>query len=184
MMDANVQAFRTLTRDAINQPEMQVQEMHTPPSSLRQFFHEFWLEFQSLLVELLEYGRTKSWKKKLLTVLLCVASILVFYDLLFGDFIVSHLEHFVHWMANHSASAVVAFVVIFVISTRKSRRNPKTYKDVIVLHPLRLCPCLPLALYFLQSHFHSTDTANIWCRICLCPSDWIWMGCRGSDAQL
>jgi hypothetical protein len=80
---------------------------------------EFWTELKSLAYELIEYGRQKTWKKKVLTVLLCVSSVLVFYDLIFGGYIISWLETFVTWMTFHSIMAVFAFVSIFVVSTRE-----------------------------------------------------------------
>jgi hypothetical protein len=95
-----------------------------PPSiflriSMGRFFSEFWIEFKELVQELIHYGRTKTWKKKMLTVIVTVCSLFVFYDLVFGNVIIQYLEHFIHWMTEYSSVAVVAFVGIFVISTRK-----------------------------------------------------------------
>ena len=95
------------------------------PTSLREFFRGFSSEFQSLLEELIQYGKAKSWKKKILTVLVMTTSALVFYDLLFGDYIIDHLEHFVQWMTEHCAEAVVAFIALFVISTRKYNQSAR-----------------------------------------------------------
>uniref|UniRef100_A0A7S4EQQ7 VTT domain-containing protein n=1 Tax=Pseudo-nitzschia australis TaxID=44445 RepID=A0A7S4EQQ7_9STRA len=80
---------------------------------------EFTTEFKSLLVDLIEYGKAKTWKKKLLTVILCGISALVFYDLFYGkqDCIVTQLHSFVVWMTTHHTAAVFAFVGIFVLST-------------------------------------------------------------------
>uniref|UniRef100_A0A7R9ZU85 VTT domain-containing protein n=1 Tax=Pseudo-nitzschia arenysensis TaxID=697910 RepID=A0A7R9ZU85_9STRA len=82
-------------------------------------WQEFKEELKSLFVDLVEYGKAKTWKKKILTVLLCVVSVLVFYDLLFGkqDYIVTWLHSFIVWMTTHHAAAVFAFVGIFVVST-------------------------------------------------------------------
>lgn len=44
-------------------------------------------------------------------------SVLVFYDLLFGDYIIDRLEHFIQWMTENSTKAVVAFIALFVVST-------------------------------------------------------------------
>jgi len=80
---------------------------------------EFKTEFKSLFVDLVEYGKAKTWKKKILTVFLCVISMVVFYDLLFGrqDYIITWLHSFIIWMTTHHTAAVFAFVGIFVVST-------------------------------------------------------------------
>lgn len=80
---------------------------------------ELWTELKSLLKDLVEYGKAKTWKKKIVTVLFGVISMLVFYDLLFGkqDYIVTWLHAFIVWMTSHHAAAVFAFVGIFVLST-------------------------------------------------------------------
>jgi hypothetical protein len=86
---------------------------------------EFWNELKSLIKELIEYARYKSWKKKVLTAVVSVASVVVFWDLIFGEHIVSWLEEFVLWMTYHPSEAVFAFVAIFVVSTCEytSRRD-------------------------------------------------------------
>lgn len=80
---------------------------------------EFTTELKYLFADLVEYGKAKTWKKKILTVLLCVVSMVVFYDLLFGrqDYIITWLHSFIVWMTTHHAAAVFAFVGIFVLST-------------------------------------------------------------------
>ena len=82
-------------------------------------WNEFKAELKSLFVDLVEYSKAKTWKKKILTVLVCAISGLVFYDLLFGkqDFIITWLHAFILWMTTHHAAAVFAFVGIFVLST-------------------------------------------------------------------
>lgn len=82
-------------------------------------FREFTTELKYLFSDLIEYGKAKTWKKKILTVLLCLISMLVFYDLLFGkqDYIVTWLHSFIVWMTTHHTAAVFAFVGIFVLST-------------------------------------------------------------------
>lgn len=102
-----------------NQPSARLEDMSHRPTSLHEFFRDFWIELQELVQELAFYGKNKTWKKKIMAVLLLVSSVLVFSDLLFGDFIYTHLEHFIHWMASHAATAVLAFVGIFVLSTRE-----------------------------------------------------------------
>jgi len=86
-----------------------------PTSRLKEFTEE--LKF--LFTDLIEYSKAKTWKKKILTVLLCIVGMLVFYDLLFGkqDYIVTWLHAFIVWMTDHSAAAVFSFVGIFVLST-------------------------------------------------------------------
>ena len=80
---------------------------------------QFWDELKDLIKDLLEYGKAKTWKKKILAVTLCCSSVLVFYDLIFGHFIVEWLHAFMVWMTQHTAYAVLAFVAIFVVATRK-----------------------------------------------------------------
>jgi uncharacterized membrane protein YdjX (TVP38/TMEM64 family) len=67
--------------------------------------------------ELLEYGKNKSWKKKILTVIVFCSSILVFYDLLFVGNISKWLESFILWMGDHIVEGIVAFIGIFIITT-------------------------------------------------------------------
>ena len=142
-------------------------------TSLRPFFRELWVELKELTAELIEYGKTKTWKKKLLTVVVSVASLVVFYDLLFGDIIVDSIEHFVLWMAKHSTLAVLAFVCIFVISTRKWWNGSEG------------CACEhALTFYFLGSHFHSTHALDFWGRLCFCSSLGFQMGRLGSCVEL
>ena len=85
------------------------------------FCKEFWSELKSLLAELIQHNKTKSKKKKFLTVIMIVSSLLVFYDLIFGGTIYGWLASFIHWMAEHEAQAVFAFIGIFVVSTRESK---------------------------------------------------------------
>lgn len=80
---------------------------------------ELWDEAKSLFKELVRYSRVKSWKKKVLTAIVALASLLVFYDLLFGNYIYTYLKYFIKWMTHHSIGAVFAFVAVLVISTRK-----------------------------------------------------------------
>ena len=80
---------------------------------------ECWDEIKSLLLELSEFNRKRNWKKKLLTVVIILSSILVFYDLIFRRDIQHWLTRFLEWMTVHPNGAVLAFILIFVISTRK-----------------------------------------------------------------
>jgi len=109
--------------DPLNDDDDDVDDMlpDRRPSSLREFFTAFWVEFRSLVLELIQYTRAKTWKKKIFTILVTGCSFLVFYDLFFGGFIVHHLESFIFWMSVHSSSAVLAFIVIFVVATCEYR---------------------------------------------------------------
>jgi hypothetical protein len=78
---------------------------------------QFTAELKELVFDLIEYSKAKTWKKKLLTVSLCLSSVLVFCDLIFGHYIVDFLRLFMMWMTTHSIEAVFAFVAIFVVST-------------------------------------------------------------------
>ena len=102
-----------------NNEEEDALSTESRPTSLREFFQGFWSELQSLTHELIQYSKAKSWKKKVLTVLVMTTSVLVFYDLLFGDYIIDRLEHFIQWMTENSTKAVVAFIALFVVSTCK-----------------------------------------------------------------
>ena len=112
--------FRPLDHPAAINDDDMFPEDHRP-SSLREFFTAFWVEFRSLVHELIQYTRAKTWKKKIFTMLVTACSLLVFYDLFFGGFIVQHIERFILWMSVHSSSAVLAFIVIFVVATCEYR---------------------------------------------------------------
>ncbi|VEU37421.1 unnamed protein product [Pseudo-nitzschia multistriata] len=104
--------------DPSNASKHKPPDTESPPTEPTRW-QEFTTELKSLLVDLIKYGKAKTWKKKILTAVLFVVSVLVFYDLFFGkqDFIVTWLHAFVLWMTTHQASAVFAFVGIFVLST-------------------------------------------------------------------
>jgi hypothetical protein len=82
-------------------------------------FQEFSKELSELVHDLLEYSKAKTWKKKCMALTLCLSSVLVFYDLLFGEYIVHFLQIFILWMSVHSIEAVFAFVGTFVVATCK-----------------------------------------------------------------
>jgi len=95
------------------QQEVQEQYVHKPSRCQR------WkAEFCDLFRELVNYGINKSWKKKVLTVLVCSSSFLVFADLLFFGNIVNWLQAFILWMGNNIVAGIFAFIGIFVITTR------------------------------------------------------------------
>lgn len=82
---------------------------------------ELWYELKDLTVELIDYVRYRSWRKKLLTGFLIACAGLVFYDLIFGNYIVNWLAVFVAWMVENPVLGVFAFIATFVVATRKSR---------------------------------------------------------------
>lgn len=81
-------------------------------------WQRFKAEVCEVFHELLQYGKNKSWKKKVLTVIVCGSSILVFYDLLFVGNIAKWLVNFILWMGDHIVAGIFAFIGIFVITTR------------------------------------------------------------------
>jgi hypothetical protein len=113
---------------------------NTPPLQTTSSFNksyrlnEFTSELKFLFKDLIEYGKAKTWKKKVLTVIMCICSMVVFYDLLFGkqNYIVTWLNLFIVWMTQHHTQSVFAFVGIFVLSTRKSSKFELLY--YLVLH--------------------------------------------------
>lgn len=80
-------------------------------------FQEFSKELSELVQDLLDYSKAKTWKKKCMAVVLALLSVLVFYDLLFGKYIIGWLHTFILWMSVHSIEAVFAFIGIFVVAT-------------------------------------------------------------------
>jgi hypothetical protein len=82
-------------------------------------YQDFLDELSELVKDLLEYSKAKTWKKKCMALILCLSSVLVFYDLLFGEYIVQFLKFFILWMSVHSIEAVFAFVGTFVVATCK-----------------------------------------------------------------
>ncbi|KAG7352386.1 SNARE associated golgi protein [Nitzschia inconspicua] len=80
-------------------------------------FQEFSEELSGLVNDLMDYSKAKTWKKKVMAVALCLSSVLVFYDLIFGKYIVQWLHDFILWMSTHSIEAVFAFIGIFVVAT-------------------------------------------------------------------
>jgi hypothetical protein len=82
-------------------------------------FQDFSEELAELVQDLLEYSKAKTWKKKCMALTLFLSSILVFYDLIFGEYIVQFLKIFILWMSVHSIEAVFAFVGTFVVATCK-----------------------------------------------------------------
>ena len=56
-------------------------------------------EILSLTKELIHFNRRRHWRKKLLAVICVTFFCLVFYDLLFGDFIQTQLQIFMEWVS-------------------------------------------------------------------------------------
>jgi hypothetical protein len=114
-----------LANAAISRPLQEKSAEPTPTSSPRILrrkttrFQVFSEELSELVQDLLEYSKAKTWKKKCMALILCLSSILVFYDLLFGEYIVQFLKIFILWMSVHSIEAVFAFVGTFVVATCK-----------------------------------------------------------------
>lgn len=75
-------------------------------------------EFCDLFHELVHYGKNKSLKKKILTVVVCASSLLVFADLIFFGNIVIWLQNFILWMGNNIGAGIFAFIGLFVVTTR------------------------------------------------------------------
>jgi len=71
--------------------------------------HFFW--------ELLRFAKNRSWKKKLMTVLIFSSSAYVLIDLVFLGNIMKLIENFLTWMTNHSGAAVGCFLGFFVLAT-------------------------------------------------------------------
>jgi hypothetical protein len=125
-------------------------------------FQEFSEELKELVQDLLEYTKAKTWKKKCMAVLLCLSSVLVFYDLIFGKYIIEWLHTFILWMSVHSIEAVFAFIGIFVVATCKCsericivgmQKNSHVRELILVSKKLvSLC-----------SNLHSTDIVGVWC---------------------
>jgi hypothetical protein len=127
-----------LISGTVDEPFTSASSPPSPPSpppprmSIGQVLREFWDELKSLVLELIQYGRHKCWKKKVLTVCLFLSSVLVFTDLIFFGYIVSWLEEFVMWMTYHSITAVFAFICIFVLSTREYTTTIYYYYGVLL----------------------------------------------------
>mmetsp|Transcript_4455 Transcript_4455/g.8198 ORF Transcript_4455/g.8198 Transcript_4455/m.8198 type:complete len:398 (-) Transcript_4455:2365-3558(-) len=96
----------------IDKPPQHVYIIHEPTK-----WQRCKAEICDVLHELLEYGKNKSWKKKILTVIVFCSSILVFYDLLFVGNISKWIESFILWMGDHIVEGIVAFIGIFIITT-------------------------------------------------------------------
>jgi uncharacterized membrane protein YdjX (TVP38/TMEM64 family) len=74
-------------------------------------------EIRDLFHELVTYAKTKSWKKKVLTVLVSSSSLLVLVDLIFFGNIVHWLRDFILWMRTHIIQGIFAFIGLFVFTT-------------------------------------------------------------------
>lgn len=67
--------------------------------------------------EVAHYTSTKSWKKKVLMVMLYTSSLLVLVDLVFFGNIVQWLCDFMLWMQTHVMEGIFAFIGLFIITT-------------------------------------------------------------------
>lgn len=70
-----------------------------------------------IIFELIDYMRFRSWKKKLLTVIVFCTSALVIVDMIFFGYINSWLEGFFKWMFRHAIAGLFAFLGLFVVGT-------------------------------------------------------------------
>lgn len=67
--------------------------------------------------ELLNFARHRSWKKKVLTVLIFGTSLYVLYDLLFLNNIRNIITNALEWMTLNPFGAVFSFIIFFVVAT-------------------------------------------------------------------
>lgn len=109
------------------------QKYMTPPTR----WQRYKAEFCDLFHELLNYGKNKSWKKKVLTVVVCASSFLVFADLLFFGNIARWLQAFILWMGNNIILGIFAFIGLFVVTTRTSYYSSLSLSLLynVLIHP-------------------------------------------------
>jgi hypothetical protein len=114
--------FETTANDASSQQQQQQQQQQADGESMT-----MWIvtrdEFKALFRDLLDYTAKKNWKKKVMTLLVMSSSLAVFIDLLFLGHIQTLLQGFIFWMADNNVKAIFAFIVLFVVATRKSKVN-------------------------------------------------------------
>lgn len=123
-------------------------------------FQEFSQELSELIQDLMEYTKAKTWKKKVMAVVLCLSSVLVFYELIFGHLIIEWLHTFILWMSLHSIEAVFAFLAIFVVATCKYWEE-RRWKYLAISFQSNLTLQVIFRL-FLYSDIHSTYIIGIW----------------------
>jgi hypothetical protein len=128
-------------------------------------FQEFTQELSELIQDLMEYTKAKTWKKKVMAVVLCLSSVLVFYDLIFGHLIIEWLHRFILWMSLHSIEAVFAFLAIFVVATCKYLKE-RRWKYLAISSQSNLTLQVVSRL-FLYSDIHSTYIIGIWSWLCI-----------------
>jgi uncharacterized membrane protein YdjX (TVP38/TMEM64 family) len=79
------------------------------PSSPEEEWAFFW--------ELLQFAKNRNWKKKVLSVVICITSFVVLVDLIFFHHVRSIIEAFLQWMTVHPFLAVATFIVFFIMTT-------------------------------------------------------------------
>jgi len=83
----------------------------------RTFWHILKVEAKEVIWELYYFIKDRDWKKKVLTVLVCLASAWVFIDLFFLHHIQGWLQKFMIWMSSHPTLAEFAFIGVYVLAT-------------------------------------------------------------------
>ena len=66
---------------------------------------------------LLDFARKRSWKKKLLTVLIVLSSVYVITDILFLGNVVPFVNSFLDWMTQHTVLGILVCVLFFAAAT-------------------------------------------------------------------
>jgi uncharacterized membrane protein YdjX (TVP38/TMEM64 family) len=79
------------------------------PSSPEEELAFFW--------ELMHFAKHRNWKKKVLSVLICISSFIVLIDLIFFHHVRNIIEAFLQWMTMHHFLAVLTFLVFFILAT-------------------------------------------------------------------
>jgi uncharacterized membrane protein YdjX (TVP38/TMEM64 family) len=74
-------------------------------------------DISHFIVELIHFTRNRSWKKKLLTVVIFGSSVYVLLDLLFLGHVDEFLYECLEWVSEHPASAVACFLLLLIICT-------------------------------------------------------------------
>jgi len=81
----------------------------TVDSAFKEFIDLFW--------DIMDYNRSRNWKKKALTAFMIISSILVFVDLLFLGNIVGWIHRYALWMSRHIFCGTIIFILIITLCT-------------------------------------------------------------------
>ena len=82
---------------------------NTTPQTPAPERHIFW--------ELVHFARHRSWKKKVLTAVICLTSAYVLLDLIFLGNVMRGINAFLKWMIRNPTGAVFSFIFFFTAST-------------------------------------------------------------------